>query len=25
VSIRQTAVAPTRTYSCCGHHATVAP
>ena len=23
VSIRQTAVAPTRTYSCCGHHATV--
>jgi parallel beta-helix repeat protein len=23
VSIKQTAVAPTRTYSCCGHHATV--
>ena len=25
VSIRQTGVAPTRTYSCCGHHATVVP
>jgi parallel beta-helix repeat protein len=25
VSIRRTAVAPTRTYSCCGHHATVSP
>jgi hypothetical protein len=23
VSIRKTAVAPTETYSCCGHHATV--